>query len=361
MQRTTHTFLIEKNAAGTRVDRYLADRVPELSRTRIQELIEAGLVRVGGDATKGSRKLRAGEEIRVEVQPRPPIRAEAEAIPLDVLYEDEDLLVVNKPSGMTVHAGAGNTRGTLVNALLGRGQALSAGGDALRPGIVHRLDKETSGILVVAKNDFAHAQLAEAFAQRAVKKTYVALLEGRLQEHHGRIEFPIGRDLRRRTRMAVVREKSSAGTMRANARAARTDWHVLSYIDGATLVEVQLHTGRTHQIRVHFSALQHPVVGDTLYGAAERLRIGTAPTDSTAARRATRITGNPPKAGEKFMPPLGRNFLHAARLGFTQPRTGQSLEVCAPLPHELRDYLRALASQSGEDWARIDAALAAFL
>jgi 23S rRNA pseudouridine1911/1915/1917 synthase len=362
MPGATHTFLIEKSDAGARLDRYLAARVPELSRTRIQELIEAGLVRVAGEATKGSRKLRAGDEIRVEAQPRPPMAAEAEAIPLDVLYEDPDVLVVNKPAGMTVHAGAGNPRGTLVNALLGRGQALSAGGDELRPGIVHRLDKETSGIIVVAKNDFAHAQLAQSFAQRSVKKTYIALLEGLLHDQQGRIELPIGRDLKRRTRMAVVREKSAAGTLRASPRAARTDWQVLAHVDGTTLVEVQLHTGRTHQIRVHFSALKHPVVGDTLYGAAERLRIASAPAPGQArVLSATHETNSGRKASEKLMPPLGRNFLHAARLGLAHPRTGQWLEIRAPLPATLTNYLHALASESGEDSKRIDGALAAFL
>jgi len=357
----THSFVIDERAAGQRVDRYLASQLPELSRTRIQELIEAELVRVDGTSTKGSRKLRAGEVVQVEPRARPPVQAEAEDIPLEILYEDADVLVVNKPAGMTVHAGAGNTRGTLVNALLGRGQSLSTGGDALRPGIVHRLDRETSGAILVAKNDFAHAKLGEAFARRAIKKTYIALVEGLVGEQQGKIELPIGRDLKRRTRMAVVREKSTAGNMRANARPARTDWRVLAHVDGTTLVEVQLHTGRTHQIRVHFSALKHPVVGDTLYGAVEQLPIATAAsaarnkTAGKAARAAVR------KIGQELMPSLGRNFLHAAKLGFAQPRTGEWVHVRAPLPPELGNYLRLLASESGEDWSRIDAALAGFL
>src|SRR6202007_758903 len=172
---------------------------------------------------------------------------EAEAIPLEVLYEDEDVIVINKAAGMTVHAGAGNPRGTLVNALLGRGQALSQGGDALRPGIVHRLDKETSGIILVAKNDAAHAKLGESFRQREVKKTYIALLQGLFKEDSGRIELAIMRDPKRRTRMTARRS-----IVLANAREARTDWRQLAEIDSTTLVEVQLHTGRTHQIRVHF-------------------------------------------------------------------------------------------------------------
>jgi 23S rRNA pseudouridine1911/1915/1917 synthase len=167
-----HKLSVAESDAGERLDRYLAVQLPELSRTRIQELIEAGLVLVDGKSSKGAHRLRAGEKIAVDAQARPPMRAEAENIPLDVLYEDEDVIVLNKAAGMTVHAGAGNPRGTLVNALLGRGQTLSRGGDMLRPGIVHRLDKETSGVILVAKNDFAHANISEAFRQRQVKKTY---------------------------------------------------------------------------------------------------------------------------------------------------------------------------------------------
>ncbi|MGB9465438.1 MAG: RluA family pseudouridine synthase, partial [Candidatus Acidiferrum sp.] len=324
----THELLVDESDAGQRLDRYLAAHLLELSRTRIQELIEAGLVLVGGKPTKGSHRLRKGERISVEAQARPPMRAEAEAIPLEILYEDDDVIVVNKRAGMTVHAGAGNSRGTLVNALLGLGQSLSRGGDALRPGIVHRLDKETSGVILVAKNDVAHARVSEAFRQRTVKKTYVALVEGVLKEKQGRIEMAIGRDLHRRTRMTAYREKPGSALreslQRSNAREARTDWRTLAEVDGTTLVEVQLHTGRTHQIRVHFSAIKHPVVGDTLYGAAEQIRI-----DGGAGREREQVT----------MPPLGRNFLHAALLGFAQPRTGAWIEVRAPLPAELQEFI----------------------
>ena len=306
---------------------------PEVTRTRVQELIEAGLVLVNSRPAKGSHRLRGGERIQIEIQPRPPLRAEAESIPLDILYEDDDVIAINKPAGMTVHAGAGNPSGTLVNALLGRGQALSQGGDALRPGIVHRLDKGTSGIILVAKNDAAHAKLAESFRQREVKKTYIALLEGIFEQENGRIELAIMRDPKRRTRMTARRS-----IVLGNARESRTDWRTLSRIDSTTLVEVQLHTGRTHQIRVHFSALSHPVVGDTLYGAAPQLRIG-------------KIT----------LLPLSRNFLHAAKLGFAQPRTGAWIELHAPLPHELREFLQHLSAAAGESPKRIDAALAVYL
>ena len=302
------------------------------------ELIDSGQVRVNGQpARKGSVHLRGGEKISIEITERPAIPAKPEFIPLEVRYEDEDVIAINKPAGMTVHAGAGNPSGTLVNALLGRGLELSKGGDPLRPGIVHRLDKETSGVILVAKNDAAHAKLAEAFQQRAVKKTYLALVQGLLKEKTGRVELAIGRDPVRRTRMATPR-KSWRGTSLLNPRAARTDWRVLADVDNATLVEVQPHTGRTHQIRVHFSALKRPVVGDTLYGAAAQWRIGKV-----------------------ALPKLQRNFLHAARLGFAQPRTGDWIEVRAPLPVELRDFLRQLCFAAGESQTRIDAALAAYL
>jgi len=325
-------FVVAESDAGQRLDQDIASRF-KLSRTRARELIDTGLVLVNSRPAKGSHRMRGGEHISIEIQPRPPLRAEPESIPLDILYEDEDVIAINKPAGMTVHAGAGNPRGTLVNALLGRGQALSQGGDALRPGIVHRLDKETSGIILVAKNDVAHAKLAESFRQREVKKTYIALLEGHLKEENGRIELAIMRDPKRRTRMTARRS-----IVLSSAREARTDWRKLAQIGGTSLVEVQLHTGRTHQIRVHFSALRHPVVGDTLYGAAPQLRVG-----------------------KTMLPPLARNFLHAAKLGFTQPRTGAWIELRAPLPAELREFLQRLSASAGESPQRIDAALASYL
>jgi 23S rRNA pseudouridine1911/1915/1917 synthase len=335
---TQHEFVTTADEAGQRLDRAVAARLPELSRTRVQELIESSLILVNGLGAKGSQRLRGGEQISVQVQPRPPMTAEAESIPLDILYEDEDVIGINKPAGMTVHAGAGNTSGTLVNALLGRGKALSARGDALRPGIVHRLDQETSGIILVAKNDFAHAKLGEEFRRREVKKTYIALVHGSLMPDHGRIDFAIGRDPKRRTRMMAQRKGKVTGTVRD----ARTDWRALAHIDSTTLVEVQLHTGRTHQIRVHFAALRHPVVGDELYGAPRQIRIG-------AGKNAVNL------------PPLGRNFLHAAKLGFAQPRTGQWIELRAPLPASLHGFLRRLAAVAGDSAERIDAALSGYL
>jgi 23S rRNA pseudouridine1911/1915/1917 synthase len=324
---------VEAGDAGMRLDRIVVKECPELSRTRVQELIEEGLVRLNGKSAKDSQKVRAGDVIEVVARPRAPLQAEAESIPLEVLYEDDDVMAINKPAGMMVHAGAGNSRGTLVNALLGRGEALSQANDPLRPGIVHRIDKDTSGILLVAKNDFAHAKLAEGFRLRTIKKTYLALVQGLLKEERGRIELPIARDPNRRSRMTA----KDAGRL-PNSRAARTDWRVLARIDTTTLVEVQLHSGRTHQIRVHFSALKHPVVGDTLYGAAGQLHVGSG-----------------------TLPAPGRNFLHAAKIGFPQPRNGETIQVAAPLPVELYMFLGKLAKAAGDEPGRIDAALKGFL
>ena len=337
VKETSDLRLMELRAgaedAGERLDRFVAVRCTELSRTRVKELIEAEKILVNGKAAKGATKLRGGEVIRVQAEERPALRAEAEDVPLQVLYEDEDVLVVNKPAGMTVHAGAGLARGTLVNALLGRGQSLSRSGDALRPGIVHRLDKETSGAIVIAKNDFAHARLAEAFRAREVEKTYIALVEGELGESRGRIELAIARDPKRRVRMTARRTAALS-----RSRHARTDWTRLLTIGPTTLVEVQLHTGRTHQIRVHFSATHHPVVGDALYGGSAKLRVG-----------------------KTSMPALERNFLHAARLAFAQPRTGNEIRVTAPLPGDLHEYLRRLGAEAEVEPGRIDGVLTSFL
>jgi len=329
-------FIVSDEESGGRLDRVVSAHSPGVSRTRVQELIEAGFILINGKPARGSYHVRAGQHVSVHLEPRPQLAAAPESIPLEILYEDSDLLAVNKPAGMTVHAGAGVASGTLVNALLGRGQALSAGGDPLRPGIVHRLDKETSGIIVVAKNDAAHARLAEAFRQRAIEKNYIALVHGLLPQQHGRINLPISRDPRRRVRMTA--RPSSRHAAPAKSREALTEWTALLPLGPATLASIQLHTGRTHQIRVHFSAIQHPVVGDALYGAPARLRIGKI-----------------------ALPALGRNFLHAARIAFAQPSTGEPIELRAPLPSELREFLHRLSDAAGENFARIDAALAGYL
>jgi 23S rRNA pseudouridine1911/1915/1917 synthase len=318
---------------GLRLDRVVASHCAELSRTRVQELIEQGMVLLNGKPAKDSQKVRSGDTIHIDPQPRPPLKAEPESIPLDILYEDADVIAINKPAGMTVHAGAGNSHGTIVNALLGCGIGLSKSDDPLRPGIVHRLDKETSGVLLVAKNDFAHANLADSFRDRTIQKTYLALVQGLLTEERGRIELPIARHPNHRTRMTADR----AGLL-PNSRPARTDWRVRARIGPTTLLEIQLHTGRTHQIRVHLSALRHPVVGDTLYGSDSRIQVGRT-----------------------LLSPLDRNFLHAARIAFTQPRSGKRVLLVAPLPKELVDYLHSLVTAAGDTPSRIDDVLTNFL
>jgi len=325
-------FLVAAEEAGARLDRYLAARLPELSRTRIQELIEEGLVRVAGVVPKRSHRVEAGETIEIELVARQPLEALPEALPLEIIYEDEDVLAVNKPAGMVVHPAAGTPRGTLVNALVARFGELSRVGGALRPGIVHRLDKGTSGVLLVARNDRAHAALARQFRERRVEKTYLALVHREIKTDAGRITLPVARDLRRRTRMTARPAARIAG------RAAETAWRVLARLDGFTLVELGLRTGRTHQIRVHLAALGHPVVGDTTYGAPR----------------------SPLVAGRRF-PPLGRLFLHAARIRFSQPRTGEPVEVRAPVAPELRAYLDDLARALGIARERVDVPLGPYL
>jgi 23S rRNA pseudouridine1911/1915/1917 synthase len=325
-------FTVSSVDAGRRLDLYLASRLPELSRTRIQELIDRGQVRVEERLSRSAHRVAAGEAIDVEVQPRPPLAAAPEEIPIEVLYEDDDLVVVNKPAGMVVHAAAGARSGTLVNALLhhlGGHGGLSQAAGALRPGIVHRLDRGTSGAIVVARNDAAHRALSDQFRARTVHKTYVALVHGRLARDAGSIALPIARDPRQRTHMTA--------RLRAG-RESRTDWHVLLRLGNFTLVTAEPRTGRTHQIRAHFTATGHPLVGDTLYGAAQRAR-----------------------AGRLLLPPLGRVFLHAARLAFAHPRSGQPIEVRAPLDRGLRDYLAQLAGALELTAPQVDAALRGYL
>jgi 23S rRNA pseudouridine1911/1915/1917 synthase len=326
-------LVVAEPARGGRLDRWIVEHCRNLSRARVQELIAEQLVLVNDAPAKASYKLRAGDKISVDAQQRPPLTAEPESVPLQILYEDDDVLVVNKPPGMSVHAGAGNSRGTLVNALLGRGQALSRGGavaSGLRPGIVHRLDKETSGAIVIAKNDYAHAKLAEAFSSRRVQKTYIGLAEGAFAKPSGTIALPIGRDPVRRTRMKALPaiSKQNPKSVAGRTREALTEWRKLVELGPATLLEIQLHTGRTHQIRVHLSALKHPLVGDTLYGAASHLHVG-----------------------KTSMSALGRQFLHAARLAFPHPRSGAWIKTHAPLAPDLRDYLDRLAAVEGKSLA----------
>ncbi len=288
--------------AGKRLDQLLHQRLPDFSRSRIQEWIRSGRVLVGGKPARSSHAVRPGEAIDVTPAGPPPLHATAEEIPLRVLYEDDDLVAIDKPAGMVVHAGAGVHSGTLVNALLHRFETLSGVGGAVRPGIVHRLDRYTSGVLLVAKNDTAHHALAAQFSGRQVEKVYLALAHGAVKQETGRIERPISRDPVRRTRMTA---------RLAEGRAAWSEYRVLRRFPAFTLLEVKIGTGRTHQIRVHLSSIGHAVVGDTLYGA-------------------------PGNSG------LGRYFLHAHRIRFLQPSTGEAMEIVAPLPDELERYLEKL-------------------
>jgi len=313
--------------AGRRLDQFLTVRLESVSRARVQQLIAEQKVLVNDAAEKASLKLRGGERITVlGSAERPPLRAIAEEIPLDIVYEDDDLAVINKPAGMMVHAGAGATedarnRGTLVNALLHHFARLSAVGGETRPGIVHRLDKETSGLIVVAKNDDAHRKLAAQFAQREVKKTYVALVHGWVKKDSGTISASISRDRVRRIRMT---------TRQAGGREAVSHYSVVRRIDSPfgkfTLIEVKIDTGRTHQIRVHMTSLGHPVVGDKLYGAPAELKAGSGRGKSLRTEPIS----------------LPRNFLHSAELALVHPRTGDRLAFRTPLPAELQAFLAAV-------------------
>jgi 23S rRNA pseudouridine1911/1915/1917 synthase len=332
---------VPAEAAGRRLDQYLVEALA-VSRARVQWLLSDGKVLLEARPPKASLKLRGGEQISVtgEAEPRP-LRAVPEAITLDIVYEDDDIAVVNKPPGMMVHAGAGSTddarnRGTLVNALLHHFQELSSHGGELRPGIVHRLDKQTSGLLLVAKHDKAHAKLADMFARRQVRKTYIALVHGAVAAESGTVNAAISRDTVRRTRMT---------TRRDDGRTAISHYRVLRRIESPfgrfTLVSVRIETGRTHQIRVHMASLGHPVVGDTLYGAPAQIHLAPATGRAHTPRRKIA------EAGSAAQPTLQleRNFLHAAELALAHPVTGRPLAFAAPLPGELELFLKQLTTE----------------
>jgi 23S rRNA pseudouridine1911/1915/1917 synthase len=296
-------LIVPDDRAGWRLDRFLAAELPEFSRSRLQSLIRDGQVELRGQKVRAREPVRPGDVVRLEIPPPRETRLQAEAIPLQILFEDEDLLVVNKPPGLVVHPGAGNLAHTLVNALLHRGSDLSVIGGEQRPGIVHRLDKETSGCLVVAKNDAAHQSLAKQFLERRVTKIYLALVHGKLRRPRGTIEAPIGRHPVQRKKMHVDPRRG---------RLAKTEYRVLESLGGISLVECVLHSGRTHQIRVHLHHLGHPVIGDALYG-----------------KKAT----------------ASRQMLHAWKLGFIHPRTAEPMLFEAPVP---ADFLAAHQSLSQE-------------
>ncbi len=298
------------------MDRWLAKARIGLSRNRVQTLIEAGRVNVNDRAARPSLKLKAGDRVVVEVPPRRATRLEPEALPLAIVHEDEALLVLDKPAGLVVHPGAGVQSGTLVHALLHHAPAIASVGGEGRPGIVHRLDKDTSGLLVVAKTEEAYQALIEALRERRVSRVYRAIVWGDPGPSHGEIDLPIGRDPGDRKRMAVVRQ---------GGRPARTHWRVLERFGLATLLEVRLETGRTHQIRVHLAAVRHPVLGDPVYGGRVKKSLSLRPSERSLADALLRV--------------LRRQALHAATLELTHPVSGRPLRFDSPLPE---DFARAL-------------------
>lgn len=295
------TFSFVVDSAGLRLDRFVALKCPEISRTFAQKLIGEGHVTVNSRVVRAGLKLDIGDTVDITIPPVPPVQLLPEDIPLRIIYEDDDLLVIDKPAGLTVHPAPGHPDHTLVNAILHRYPHLAGTGDSLRPGIVHRLDKDTSGLMLIVRNEGARADLISQFKNRTVHKVYQALVKGRLTPESGVIEAPLGRDPRNRQRMAVLKE----------GREARSEYRVMKYIGNCTLLEVIPQTGRTHQIRVHLTAIGYPVMGDAVYGVKS--------------------------------PHLSRQFLHACRLGFRLPSTGKYVEFTSELPPDLAQALEALA------------------
>lgn len=316
MTARQEVLIVEKSLPGERLDVFLRTKFPAASRGALQRLIEQGHIRVNGQTVKATHSPRAGETIDVHWPDARPAEAQPEEIPLDVLFEDESLLVVNKPAGLVVHPAAGNEEHTLVNALLYHcAGSLSGIGGVARPGIVHRLDKETSGCLVVAKNDETHLALSKQFSERTVKKIYHAILCGELPRDHGEIRAAIARHATHRKRMAANDDNEG--------RAAHTSYRVLDRLNAATLAEAQIHTGRTHQIRVHFQHLGHPLAGDDTYGAKQN-------------KKLVELTG--------YAAP--RVMLHAHELSFIYPRTEKRMQFKAPLPEDFIDALKLLHQQT---------------
>lgn len=310
-----YNIVITEDEEKQRLDYFLSQKEElGLSRSRIQELIREGHIKVDRQAVKAKYLVKAGEEIILSIPDPVPLEVQAEDIPLNVVYEDESLLVINKPAGLVVHPGAGNVKHTLVNALLAHCTNLSGIGGVLRPGIVHRLDKDTSGLLIVAKNDAAHQELTRQLAERKISRQYLAIVGGNFTHTSGTVDLPIGRH-------PVHRQKMS--TDARQSKTAVTHYQVLEQFDNCSLLLVKLDTGRTHQIRVHMAHFKHPVLGDKTYGHWSRISL----KDESGRRQ------------EIVVP---RQMLHAAKLTFTHPETGQEMRFEAPLPQDMQKILTKL-------------------
>ena len=308
------SFLVHSQDSSKRLDVFLSQKGPALSRSQIKKLIETGKVQIDGRKAKAGLRLRENEMVTLTIPEPRRLEIEAEAIPLKVLYEDRHLIVVDKPAGLVVHPGAGNYSGTLVNALLHRCPDLAGIGGVLRPGIVHRLDKDTSGVLVVAKDDLAHRSLSDQFRKHTAERNYVGIVFGQLSEE-GQVDAPVGRHPTQRKKMSARPWKG---------REARTYWRVLERFRSFNLAEFRLQTGRTHQIRVHLSSIGHPILGDPLYGGRKRL----ASVESLPLRQGLRR--------------LKRQALHATSLGFVHPVTGDVLKFSSPLPEDIQEAIALL-------------------
>ena len=320
----TQTLTVGGTDAGQRLDVLVCGALPDLSRSRVRRLIDSADVTLNGRPAKAGAMLRAGDTVRVNIPDPEPATPVAQAIPLTVVYEDADLAVIDKPPGMVVHPGAGAPDGTMVNALLARDGTLSAVGGVFRPGIVHRLDKDTSGLIVVARNDASHRALSAALAERTMSRVYWALALRRFRAAAGEVEAPIGRHPGARTRMAVV----------DHGRRALTRWKVLEQMGGVALVECRLATGRTHQIRVHLAHINHPVLGDATYGGAAAVAAQCAPAHDTALRALLRG--------------VARQMLHARELAFAHPRTGEPMRFVAEPPADFASLLAALRAAAAD-------------
>lgn len=315
---TSKKFIVGPDDSGKRLDVFLTGRLPELTRSGVKRLLEEGRVAINGKPAKAGHKVRAGESVSAALPQKAPDTTAPEDISLEILYSDDDIIVVNKPYGLAVHPGAGRHSGTLVNALLFHAGRLSSLGGPLRPGIVHRLDKDTTGVLVAAKNDASHAKLARQFKEHTTGRRYIALVWGSLEKDEGSIDLPIGRD-------TVQRKKISTRTTKS--RTAVTGYKTLKRYPQMTLVELKLLTGRTHQIRVHLAAINHPVVGDQVYGR----------------RKPPSIL---PKPVLDALKKIHRQMLHAYTLGFTHPSTGEQMEFKAPLPPDMEGMIRLLETET---------------